>query len=197
MNRASDSLQLSLLETLLRLVRKKPNQWLLGARHRMCYSMPVLQPSTLRRDCTEHKPGYLHAATQWTHTATATLLHLTHMNVTTNVNGMSLYDFYGKSPHFDLVSAPSVPVQYTVCLKKKIHKIVFSWWNVKVSGVNHVSARCCRSEWLSTFSLKHNIGAVIAKNVNLPPRLSYCFLYFSGPTIGHFLVSDNILLMVW
>lgn len=48
-----------------------------------------------QRNCTEHKPGYLHAATQWTHTATATTtpLHLTHMNVTTNVNGMSLYHF--------------------------------------------------------------------------------------------------------
>lgn len=59
-------------------------------RRRMCHSMSVLQPSTLRRNCTEHKPGYLHAAPQWTHTATATPLQLTHMNVLTNVNGTYL-----------------------------------------------------------------------------------------------------------
>ena len=88
---ASDSLQLSISESFLRSVCEKPNERVSGARHRMCDSMSVLQPSTLMRHCTEHKPGYLHAATQWTHTATAAPLH--HMNVMTNVNGTSLYDF--------------------------------------------------------------------------------------------------------
>lgn len=83
----------------------------LEATHRMCYSMSVLQPSTLRRNCTEHNPGYLHAATQWTHTATATPLQLTHMNVTTNVNGMYLYDSYVRYLHFDSLLAKSVTVK--------------------------------------------------------------------------------------
>lgn len=57
------------------------------------------------------------------------------------------------------------------------------------------------------FSLKHKRGAVIAKNVKLPPRLSYslnsppplsfclscCFeIHFSGPIIGPILMSDKI-----
>lgn len=178
----------------------------------MCYSMSVLQPSTLRRNCTEHKPGYLHAATQWTHiaTATATPLHLTHMNVTTNVNGMSFcYDFYVKSLHFDYMLAKSVTVKSYYILQKIIHKIVFSWWNVKVSGVYNLSALCGRLEWLSTCPSKHKRGAVIAKNVNLPPRLSYlrssafccllsCFeIHFNGPIIGLILMSDEILLILW
>lgn len=94
---ASDNLQLSVLESLLRLPCKKPKQLTVG----MCNSMSVLQPSTLRRNCTEHKPGYLHAATQRTHNATATPLQLTHMNVMTNVNGKALYYFYVKILHFD------------------------------------------------------------------------------------------------
>lgn len=60
-------------------------------------------------------------------------------------------------------------------------------------------------------SFKHKRGAVIAKNVNLPPRLSYhllylrgsafycvssCFdVYFNGPIIGPILMSDKILLV--
>lgn len=91
----------------------------------MCNSMSVLQPSTLGRNCTEHKPGYLHAATQWTHTATATPLQLTHMNVMTNVNGMSLYDFYVKFLHFDSLSAKSVSVKLTIYSKKNPQNCIF------------------------------------------------------------------------
>lgn len=89
-----------------------------GARRRVCYSMSVLQPSTLRRNCTEHKPAYLHAATQWTDTATATPLQPTHMNVTTNVNGMYLYDFCVKFLHFESMSAKSFPLKLTISSKK-------------------------------------------------------------------------------
>lgn len=67
------------------------------------------------------QPGNLRAATQWTHTATATAtatpLHLTHMNVTTNVNGMSLYDFYVKYLHFDYMLAKSITVKSYITKK--------------------------------------------------------------------------------
>ncbi len=43
---------------------------------------------------------------------------------------------------------------YYIFKKKKIHKIVFSWWNGKVSGVYNLSALCCKLEWLSTFFFK-------------------------------------------
>lgn len=120
-------------------VCEKPNPS--GAGRRMCHSMSVLLPSTLRRTCTEHKPGHLHAATRWTHTATATPLQPTHTNVMTNVNGMYLCDFYVQFLHFDSVSAKSVTVKLTIYIyiPKKIHKIVFSPWNVKVSGVYNLS----------------------------------------------------------
>lgn len=76
-----------------------------------------------------------------------------------------------------------------------------------------MSALCCKLEWLSIFffSLKHKRGAVIAKNVNLPPRQSYrvlcltssavyclssCFeIHFNGPIIGPISMSDKILLI--
>lgn len=61
------------LESLLRSVFEKPNQPLSRARRRMCYSVSDLQPAALRRNCTEHDPGYLHAATRWTHAAAALL----------------------------------------------------------------------------------------------------------------------------
>uniref|UniRef100_A0AAX7UYU1 RAS guanyl releasing protein 2 n=1 Tax=Astatotilapia calliptera TaxID=8154 RepID=A0AAX7UYU1_ASTCA len=60
-------------ESLLRSVFEKPNQPLSRARRRMCYSVSDLQPAALRRNCTEHDPGYLHAATRWTHAAAALL----------------------------------------------------------------------------------------------------------------------------
>lgn len=63
----------SFLESLLRSVFEKPNQPLSRARRRMCYSVSDLQPAALRRNCTEHDPGYLHAATRWTHAAAALL----------------------------------------------------------------------------------------------------------------------------
>lgn len=97
---ASDSLQLSILESLLRSVCKKPNQRLSRARHQMCNSMSVLQPSTLGRNCTEHKPGYLHAATQWTHTATTATPANSH-ECDDHANGTYFYDFYVKFLHFD------------------------------------------------------------------------------------------------
>lgn len=51
---------------------------------------------------------------------------LTHMNVTTNVNGMSLYNFYVQFLHFDYMLAQSVAVKLTIYIyEKKIHKIVF------------------------------------------------------------------------
>lgn len=99
----------------------------------------------------------------------------------------------------------------TIYSHKKIHKIVFSQWNVKVSEVYNLSTLCCKLEWLYFFSLKPKRGAVIAKNVNLPPRLScrllyprssafYCLpscyeIHFSGPIIGPILMSDKILLI--
>lgn len=147
---ASDSLQLSILESLLRLVCKKPNQQLSGARHRMCNSMSVLQPSTLGRNCTEHKPGYLHAATQWTHTATATPLQLTHMNVMTNVNGMSLYDFYVKFLHFDSLSANSVSVKLTIYSKKNPQNCIFLGGMLKSVEFIIWAHFAANLEWLST-----------------------------------------------
>lgn len=81
-----------------------------------------------------------------------TLQQSTHRNVTTDVNGMSLDNFYVS---ILILSRPkSVTVKPTVYLKKeKIHKIVFSWWNVKVNRVYNLSALCCKLEWLSVFLL--------------------------------------------
>lgn len=118
----------------------------------MCHSMSVF--TTLRRTCTEHKPGYLHAASQWAHTATATPLQPPHTNVTTNVNGMYLYDLYVKFLHFDSMSTKSVTVKlsiYSTKKKKKSPKIVFSRWIAKVSEVYNLSALCCEWKWLSAF----------------------------------------------
>lgn len=62
---------------------------------------------------------------------------------------------------------PKVLLLNLLYIFKNIHKIVFSSWNAKVSGVYNFSAQ---SKWLSTFLFsvkKTNIrGAVIAKNVN-------------------------------
>lgn len=126
----------------------------------MCYSMSVF--TTLRRNCTEHKPGYLHAASQWAHAATATPLQPPHMNVTTNVSGMYLYDLFVKLLHFDSMSTKSVTVKLSIHSKKqtkkkdekkerKNPKIVFSRWNAKVSEVYNLSALCCEWKWLSAF----------------------------------------------
>lgn len=161
-----------------------------GARRRMCYSFTVLQPSTLRRKCTEHKPGYLHAATQRTSTATATPLLLTHMNVTTNVNGMYLYDFY---------------VNYCILILYRPRVLLSNLLYVPKNPQNCISGGMLKSVkfviWVHTaanwngcllFSLKHKRGAVIAKNVNLPPRLSYCPLYLrSSAFFVHHLVWNT------
>lgn len=49
-----------------------------GATLRMCHAVvsSSLCPQPLWTTCTEHKPGYLDAATQWAHSATATLVQL-------------------------------------------------------------------------------------------------------------------------
>lgn len=91
-------------------------------------------PQQLRTTCTEHKPGYLHAATQWAPSATATPLQLNHANVTTNVNGTYLCNLSVRFLHFESLWAKSVTVKINIYTyipkKKKIHRIVFSWWNV-------------------------------------------------------------------
>lgn len=64
------SLQLSILESLLRLVCTKLNQRLWGPDTECATVRQFYSPQTEEK-CTEHKPGSLHAATQWTHPATA------------------------------------------------------------------------------------------------------------------------------
>lgn len=86
-----------------------------GGRHRMCHTVCQLHsPQQLRTLCTEHKPGYLHAATQWAHSATATPLQLIHANVTTNVNGTCLCNLCVRFLHFESLSAKSVTVKINI-----------------------------------------------------------------------------------
>lgn len=120
--------------------------------------------NTDEKNCTEHKPGHLHAATQWTHAATATPPP-THTNVTTNVNGMSLYDFYVL--RFDSVSAKSLTVKPTIYIYIKLY--IYTKKNPQnciflvecKSEVYNLSALCCKLEWLNIFFFFKNIKEVL------------------------------------
>lgn len=178
----------SFLESLLRSVFEKPNQPLSRARRRMCYSVSDLQPAALRRNCTEHDPGYLHAATRWTHAAAALLsARLTGMWRPVGTECLCMISMKKKDVHFDSVSATSVTVKYLLntysfALSIYLYLYIFKRKSTKLYflGEMFTSVEFVNLSTLQigavVFSLKHKRGAVIAKNVKLPPRLSYSLL---------------------
>lgn len=168
---ASDSLQLSILETLLRSVCVKPEECLLGSRPRVSYSL-----------CENPAGGLSCCHTVDTHRYSS--------SPTMNVNRSHLCEYCVCSLHFDPVSPSSVTVNiYKLCIsfKKTIHKIVSSRWNVKVSGVCSLS----RFEWLSTFSLE--VLYLPRMYCKAATQTKLLFLLFSRQVTGQI----NILLMAW
>lgn len=175
-------------QILLRSVFEKPNQPLSRARRRMCYSVSDLQPAALRRNCTEHDPGYLHAATRWTHAAAALLsARLTGMWRPVGTECLCMISMKKKDVHFDSVSATSVTVKYLLntysfALSIYLYLYIFKRKSTKLYflGEMFTSVEFVNLSTLQigavVFSLKHKRGAVIAKNVKLPPRLSYSLL---------------------
>lgn len=172
--------------------------------------------TTLRRTCTEHKPGYLHAASQWAHTATATPLQPPHTNVTTNVNGMYLYDLYVKFLHFDSMSTKSVTVKLSIYStkkkKKKVQKlyflggllksvkfIIWAHFAANGNGCQRLSfqhkKRCCYCQECKPATQTKLLSSSSEKLCLLLFIILFGKKHFNGPIIGPILMSDKILLI--